>query len=246
MQALHPDVESITFDCPSCRKNKSRVDPGHTFGPDCRHALSQARRSSANRRPYGRLPARDEPTAGLRGSDLGRAEEQAAEDAIPRAAAPSSSSHEPCPIAAAERRAEEAGRDASDVPMQGPPAASGADASARRRGPDVEPRHRRTWAEGGTQTPIPSDWSSFDVQSCFRALRSSDQAGQRRLLRKLHLRWWHASADKMQRLLRAAGIPKETCDLVPDIVDIWPGVPALGPSESRCKSIMSHGRWFQH
>ena len=120
MQAPHPDVESITFDCPSCRKNKSRVDPGHTFGPDCRHALSQARRSSANRRPYGRLPARDEPTAGLRGSDLGRAEEQAAEDAIPRAAAPSSSSHEPCPIAAAERRAEEAGRDASDVPMQGP------------------------------------------------------------------------------------------------------------------------------
>ena len=225
-QCKHPDVESIVFDCPACRKNKTRADPGHTFGPDCRHVLSQPRKSSANRRPYGRLPAREEPTAGLRGSDLGRAEEQAAEDAIPpsgaaagRASAPSSSSHEPCPIAAAERRAGTADHDASGTNAPEPSAASGAHAPARGRGPDIEPRNRRTWAEGEAQTPIPSDWSSFDVQSCFRALRNSDPSGQRRLLRKLHLRWWHASADKMQRLLRAAGIPKEVSDLVPDIVD---------------------------
>ncbi|OLP83040.1 hypothetical protein AK812_SmicGene36245, partial [Symbiodinium microadriaticum] len=225
-QCKHPDVESIVFDCPACRKNKTRADPGHTFGPDCRHVLSQPRKSSANRRPYGRLPAREEPTAGLRGSDLGRAEEQAAEDAIPpsgaaagRASAPSSSSHEPCPIAAAERRAVTADHDASGTNAPEPSAASGAHAPARGRGPDIEPRNRRTWAEGEAQTPIPSDWSSFDVQSCFRALRNSDPSGQRRLLRKLHLRWWHASADKMQRLLRAAGIPKEVSDLVPDIVD---------------------------
>ena len=40
-----------------------------------------------------------------------------------------------------------------------------------------------------------------------------------REIRKLHLRWWHASKSSMTRILSAAGLSKEVLDLVPDIVD---------------------------
>lgn len=41
----------------------------------------------------------------------------------------------------------------------------------------------------------------------------------RRALRKLHLRWYHASADKMRALLQAAGVSREVVALVGEIVD---------------------------
>ena len=38
-------------------------------------------------------------------------------------------------------------------------------------------------------------------------------------LRKLHLRWWHAQAEPMKRLLEHAGVPKTVTDLIQDVVD---------------------------
>ena len=93
------------------------------------------------------------------------------------------------------------------------------DAPAAGRGPDVSARTRRTFRDQGEQTPSPSDWTSFDVQSTLRGLRHGTEADRRRLLHKLHLRWWHSSSHKMQHLLRAAGLPKEVLDLVPEITD---------------------------
>ena len=63
------------------------------------------------------------------------------------------------------------------------------------------------------------DWSRFDLKSSLRALRISSEAEARRLLRKLHLRWWHASSAVMTRTLKAAGIPLETLRLIPSICD---------------------------
>ena len=40
-----------------------------------------------------------------------------------------------------------------------------------------------------------------------------------RLLRELHLRWWHASAFVMVRTLRLAGMPKIVLDDVPRVID---------------------------
>ena len=40
-----------------------------------------------------------------------------------------------------------------------------------------------------------------------------------RELRKLHLRWWHATKEEMTRVLRAANIDQETLDLIPTIVN---------------------------
>ena len=53
----------------------------------------------------------------------------------------------------------------------------------------------------------------------MRGLRGSDEAGRRRILRKLHLRWWHATAEQMKHVLSYACQPKEILDLVDDIVD---------------------------
>ena len=38
-------------------------------------------------------------------------------------------------------------------------------------------------------------------------------------LRKLHLRWWHATKEEMLRVLRAANVGQDTLDLIPTIVN---------------------------
>ena len=52
----------------------------------------------------------------------------------------------------------------------------------------------------------------------FRALKVCTPAQARLSLRKLHLRWWHAQAATMNRILRRADVPKPVCDLIPEIV----------------------------
>eukprot|EP00972_Heterocapsa_arctica_P087609 12917900-Heterocapsa_arctica.AAC.1 len=69
-----------------------------------------------------------------------------------------------------------------------PEGACGAFGSSAGRGPDRGQRERRTWADSGTTTTRPSDWTSFDVQSSLRGLRVGDEGARRRILRKLHLR----------------------------------------------------------
>ena len=192
----HPDVEEFKFECPGCKARKHRSDPTHTFGPDCRHVCTQERRS-VRRRPYARVPAVREPTADLKASSLGhedgpRDEADEPHDAVPQ----------------------------DDEPRELSEPASGSRDGARPvRGPDHGPRHMRTRQEASAQTPVPADWSSFDVQASFRSLRQSDEAGRRRILRKLHLRWFHIGTDKMQKLLKCAGLGKDVLDLVPSIVD---------------------------
>ena len=53
----------------------------------------------------------------------------------------------------------------------------------------------------------------------MRGLRGADEAGRRRILRKLHLRWWHATAEQMKHVLSCACQPKEVLSLVDEIVD---------------------------
>ena len=50
-------------------------------------------------------------------------------------------------------------------------------------------------------------------------LRFSDEAGRRRILRKLHVRWWHASTAQMTNILRQAGVSSDILRLIPSIVD---------------------------
>ena len=94
----------------------------------------------------------------------------------------------------------------ADLPdPEGQPLSGGSSSS---RGPDTVPRTRRTFQDEQVGPPNPSDWVSFDVGNTLRALRNNGPTVQRKLIRKLHIRWWHASAQAMTRLLERAGVPK--------------------------------------
>ena len=85
------------------------------------------------------------------------------------------------------------------------------------RGPDTYDRTRRTYQDAATGE-APTDWSKFDIHLTSKALRTADEAVRRRLLRKLHLHWWHATAAQMKMLLKSANQPPEVIRLVDDIV----------------------------
>eukprot|EP00439_Symbiodinium_sp_Y106_P057262 s2270_g8.t1 len=211
----YPDDHPVDFKCPGCVARKNRADESHTYGPDCRHVLTKPREPAKQRRPFGRRPAHDEPTSGLKASKLGAQAEQRAEElSAPRrlvegGSSTARSSHEPQPP-------DHEQASASDEP---PNEQRDVGAGSAGRGPDAVPRVRRTYRDAEGQTEDVPDWSTFDVQATMRGLRHGSEADRRRLLRKLHIRWWHCSTDRMQRLLKTAGLPKEILDLVPEITD---------------------------
>ena len=57
-------------------------------------------------------------------------------------------------------------------------------------------RHRRTYRDANEGTEKPADWTRFNVSRSLRALSSGAPGVKRRELRKLHLRWWHASIGR--------------------------------------------------
>ena len=58
----HPDVPSVTFDCPGCAAKRPRDNQAHTYGPNCRHAVTTGRKK-APKRPRSQVPAAAEPTS---------------------------------------------------------------------------------------------------------------------------------------------------------------------------------------
>ena len=137
-----------------------------------------------------RVPTHEDPTASLR-PVIDVQEEQPEEGSA-------SASNPPEPGAAASGSVEQA---------------SSSDRPAAAREPPVR------YAEHETQTPDLDDWTKFDLKACLRELHTGTAAQQRRLVRKLHLRWWHCGTTTLQRLLKAAGAPSEVLDMVPQIVD---------------------------
>ena len=69
--------------------------------------------------------------------------------------------------------------------------------------------------EAGTEAN--HDWTVFDIGHVVRALRTDNEATLKRVLRTLHVRWWHASEATMQRFLKRAGVSDKTLKLIPDI-----------------------------
>ena len=54
-----------------------------------------------------------------------------------------------------------------------------------------------------------ADWSAWDISGALRLLRSGSLVVVHQTLRKLHVRWWHCTAERMRSLLQAAGVPDE-------------------------------------
>ena len=71
-------------------------------------------------------------------------------------------------------------------------------------------------SERAAMPPVPApaeddgmqgDWSSWDLGSARRALFRNSEAVARRVLRRVHLRWFHANMQATKRMLTAAGVP---------------------------------------
>lgn len=78
--------------------------------------------------------------------------------------------------------------------------------------PLVEPGEQQQQAEN-------QQWSTFDMGHCLRDLRSDQKPRQIAAIRRLHMRWWHCGAQRMERLLAAAGISPAVRQLIQPIVD---------------------------
>ena len=97
----------------------------------------------------------------------------------------------------------------------GPEDAPEAGAEAR---PRAAPRMQPRLVDRATGE-APEDWTSFDVTQSLRMLRTGTDAQIREELRKLHLRWWHATRTQMEKVLKAAGCPMSVTEKVASIVD---------------------------
>ena len=213
----YPDVEPIDYSCPGCQAGKppkAGGPEGHNNIPgECHWGGVYKREYAPRRGKHPRPPARrgsTDPTAEMRAVD-GEGE-LGAEDEAAAAAGSSSSSSSAAPVPAEE-------------PVQEPPAADpegGPPSTGRRgRGPDQNPRVRAPKIQRADAAvgEVTTDWTNFDIGRVLRGLRTAAAAGRRRILRKLHLRWWHASAAAMSKLLSRAGIPQHILDELHNVVD---------------------------
>ena len=109
----------------------------------------------------------------------------------------------------------------ADGPGDQPPANEPGESSTSRavRGPDTVQRIRRTYKDQSIGTATLPDWTRFNIQLSLKRLRSWEPSVIQKELRKLHLRWWHASEPKMRQILSAVGIDNARLDMIKPIVD---------------------------
>ena len=185
----------------------ARDHGSHTNDPNtCRWATVARRACHRRTATHPRIPrkkASDDPTARMRGAPEGQELGAADEDAALR---------QPSGEPVGANCSAGSGSASSGSASSGEPARA-------TRGPDTVARERRTWNESASGPATTDDWTSFDAGKSMKALRACDEPARRRILRKLHIRWWHATAAQMKRLLQQAGQPAEVLDLIDPIVD---------------------------
>ena len=199
-KCLYRDVVPHVWECEACKIGRHRAHSTHTLDHTCRWAVARevgegASRERATKHPRdGRVPASVEPTAALRLE--GRS------DGVPGALEPT-----PKSVASVKRKTSvtsTAGKRRAEVAIQ-------VDAPVR---PPVE----KVKDDDVGDEDEPS-WSKHDLGFALQQLRSLREGIVRRTLRKLHIRWFHASSKRMMTLLEAAGVKKDVIQLVPQIVD---------------------------
>ena len=188
-----------------------------------RAPLSDKRSSRRPHEPRHRASA--DPTAHTpavhEGRELGAEGERMVEEADASATASSSS-------AAATRQPEggtsSSSSAAADVASSSSAAATRPperdDEEPRRvRGPDLAPRERTTHRDAGTGPENSHTWTDFDIGRIVRVFRTNREGAILMTLRKLHVRWWHASAHTMHKFLNRVGVSDRVLKLIPQVVD---------------------------
>jgi len=103
-------------------------------------------------------------------------------------------------------------------------------------GEDHEPTRtarasRRRFEDACAQVDTGPQWTQWDVGKSLQDLRSAIPGKVQRTLRRLHVRLWHAPAQRMRDVLSAAGLPKSVIDQVQPVVDTC----------SVCRTWQRHG-----
>ena len=95
------------------------------------------------------------------------------------------------------------------------------DGNVGTRGADQTQRHRREYKEEGVQAESEDTaaWTDFDLGRAASVLRTGTPSQIRRIIRRLHTRWYHASADKMTQIFELAGVPEAVIKLVQGICE---------------------------
>ena len=226
-----PDDERSKWKCPACLRNKPRKDSSHTLDHECQWGVARVmpeglgrERKGAHPRD-GRIPASTEPTAAL-----GQPPAEPAEtDARPQLRGTGSrEAHVEDVEALRARRAEQAAIDVPRIKKRDSATQVTEGGTGARADVALDPADVEVQVEARPSAPPhdeaepdhdPNRWTSFDLGRALLDLRSVREGVVRRALRKLHIRWFHASAGRMKTLLTAAGVPKEILVLVHQIVD---------------------------
>jgi len=213
-QCFYPYDEPDIWPCDACMLDKGRYEDGHIQEVGrCRWPMVPERTAHQRQGHHPRDPARaasSDPTAGLPGTSPAGELGADAEEALDQERI---------------RMEDDALRQLDrDPDLQGGESASSSSSSRNpgRRGPDTVARERSQEDQSrtvSTNVGNTTDWTNFDVARSLRALRLGNDAQQRLILRKLHLRWWHCSANAMSKLLERAGCPPDALAKVKAICD---------------------------
>ena len=99
------------------------------------------------------------------------------------------------------------------------PGSSGDVIARRPRGPDLVPRERTTYREAEAGQETSPEWTRVDIAVSLRNLRSFVPSVIQKELRKLHLRWWHASEGRMRTILKTVGLDEAKLNMIKPLVD---------------------------
>lgn len=212
LQCKWPDVASSDVTCPGCVARAGRDDPRHTFDEHCMKWPEPARVSQPRTGQHPREPRRrgsDDPTAALRPAPgLESVKEEPEDKDVPIVV----------PGQASSSQSQASGSQAPGIDYRADDPANRPDRQTRSERSDAGvARARRDVEVQADDRGI--EWSSWDLGRSLQLLRSQHPGTICRTLRVLHLRWWHASAAKMKKLLQAAGVTGKALDMVDNIVD---------------------------
>ena len=190
-QCRYPYDEPWIPDCVACQDRKPRHHAEHTYeSRKCKWATAPLRSTAPRARRRSARPHEPEPKP-----------EQEPTAGIP-----------------ANVEGRELGADGEEQIAREDRAAEPSASSSGGRGPDREPRERRTYRDQGDNPEAAHDWSNFDIGRVVRIFRTKRESAIRLSLRKLHVRWWHASEHTMKRFLQHVGVEDRVLDLIPEIV----------------------------
>ena len=218
-QCSYPYDQPFVPTCPACQNRVPRGRPGHTYvGGECEMAGLPRRRTGtkvhtpkpkkATEPHAGKAANRDGVELGQEGeAAVARADEYARRGQVEVIRPKPASGHDDGPPQHSTS-ASSSSSAAASPPQDGPRAV---------RGPDLGPRQVRTFRDEGTNPENPSDWTNFDIGKVVRVFRTDNEASIRQSLRKLHVRWWHASEHTMKRFLEKVGVSTKALDLIPEI-----------------------------